>query len=956
MSELATTPVPSAPTPSPRQQFKARLKLKSSSTDEASGGAATTPSNNDHRWKRKYDLAVKHPLAKHLSVQGKNPSPRNTPSSTKNISTTPSSETEDDEHQQQHSPASTGAQQQQQDFASASSADDSIIRRVEEEIAAARKAASGVVHNSTRRRSSPRDVSTTTSSSSVVDRRDPQQSAADDAAMELLHNEFTPTSVTSRDGVEHQTSPPAVAENIFFSDEEWQTTASPAGSPKKQRSPDAAVPAASPKSETSEKKTLDSVPSSAAPPQDTSASNCSEMMMEPPNTTERNIVDGKDTYVFRLVRNLRPSDAPAASSKSSPSDEQAGTSNDDDDDDDEEVKMEDTATKKQQRESPEKKRQQQVQPSPPPMAASPKSKSPSQETPATPEETTRNHSSISSIDNNNSAVPMTPKTVAAALDAPFSSSGSMADQSLVMTASKKDMDRQRTKELLGSLKEQRNVMSATTPGATSSTNATPTRRNVDRRVESPRSPANHFTFSRANRARERVKTASKSGGLGRNSPRDHHRRSPRSSALTSSSTTTTTSSPRTPGTTTSRTTPRLHRKKPHFPDHAEHLPSKKRSGKLNTSGDSTSYDDPKLSRRIRFRNPFPVLKPPVTCRSAERILADNAIGTPDAPIRWVKPKRELKQLIVAAMGTSLPRRSNACGALKVLLARQKKNQLALVRTDGFLSALIFAASQSLVDGVDRELALVARTRAVHCLKLVSEPKDNRVLMTNHPGVLECLVKVMKSDGGEGRALSSAALAMLAKTATCREGLARVEGLVDAAAKVMNGATSFIAEEMEPLNDDHEEDMLEEEDEPTRAFTESESDFTRSDLTGQHTSKSDDHDEDATAISESSMSDEEEEGETVMGEKDQNLEVTPSWQKSVPMTDSIRFKAEENQQEFTNQGRANACAILLHLSKQCVISVSQIVPCCWMPQPHSSPILLRSPNFAPSRKFSAASCP
>ena len=166
MSELATTPVPSAPTPSPRQQFKARLKLKSSSTDEASGGAATTPSNNDHRWKRKYDLAVKHPLAKHLSVQGKNPSPRNT--STKNISTTPSSETEDDEHQQQHSPASTGAQQQQQDFASASSADDSIIRRVEEEIAAARKAASGVVHNCLLYTSpSPRDLSTSRMPSSA---------------------------------------------------------------------------------------------------------------------------------------------------------------------------------------------------------------------------------------------------------------------------------------------------------------------------------------------------------------------------------------------------------------------------------------------------------------------------------------------------------------------------------------------------------------------------------------------------------------------------------------------------------------------------------------------------------------------------------------------------------------------------------------------------------------------
>lgn len=855
-------------TTTPLQQFKARLKPKSGAT-RSSPSSLVVGSSGDkgaERWKRKYDLAVKHPLAKHLSATQTADS-RNESAAHEILS--PSSGEDGDE---------AGPN----DLQSASSADDSIIRRVEEEIAAARKAASGV-----NRLQSPRD----TDMAKILqiedsdDKRDPNVSnASSSAAVTLMQDEFQPHQENQtlgqqqqqRDGVEKgyapsSPPPPPVhteekkAEQMYFS-ADWQAKDTPA---------DENIP-------TTEESEPPSSPEVPSPPQ-------RDIMVEP--TNERKI-DGKNTYVFRLVRNVRPSEAPADER-----DALASKSVDQQQDPNESAEVHQSSLPPVTQGSP-KSPKSAIQSSPkspkaptsPPLpVASPssgssiaaaKTQEPEGNYSRNPDHTLRSVKPATPSkqdDQGNVRLDLTPS--------PDDDEQIPRINSLATTQSKRDMDRQRTRELLGSLKEQTTVISTVNA-------ATPTRRlhetpSSRKQVDTPRSP-NHFTFSRANRARERVKTASKAGGRSprsmdpRKSPRSAPRNAPRASS-------------------------RSHRT-PNFPDHAD-LP--KRSSKME--------EDPKISRRIRFRNPFPVLKPPGPSRSADLIVQDHQTGVPETPIRWVKPKRELKQLIVAAMGTSLPRRSNACGALKVL-TRQRKNQLALVRTDGFLSALIFAASQNLVEA-DRELALVARTRAVNCLKHVSEPKDNRVLMTNHPGVLECLVKVMTADGGEGRVLATAALAMLAKTACCREGLARVDGLVDAAAKVMNGATSFITEETEPLNDENDE-----EEEPTRTYTESASDFSHSASTGTTTmrevSKSDEleeQDEEVTAVSESSMSEDEDEGATI-NEEQPVVEPTTSWQKAAPKTDSIRYKAEERQQEFTDQARANACAVLLHLSKQCVISV------------------------------------
>jgi hypothetical protein len=342
-----------------------------------------------------------------------------------------------------------------------------------------------------------------------------------------------------------------------------------------------------------------------------------------------------------------------------------------------------------------------------------------------------------------------------------------------------------------------------------------------------------------------------------------------------------------------------------------------------TSADATSNAPMDQSRRIRFRNPFPLLKPPTIHRSLDEMRRDHAMDLPDIPVRWVKPKQELKQLIVAAMGTSLPRRSNACGALKVL-TRQERNQLSLVRTDGFLQAITYAASQSVLD-VDTDLAIDARTRAVTCFKNVCQPKDNRILILNHPGVIECLLKVVQNDDGAGRATAAAAIALLAKTPQCRECLVHIEGLIDTLAKVMRSAGTLISEEAIAVR------TLSPRSGSNNSFLQNQVNGAISNAKDENTDHVDNEKSDtlgneaidSIVTESSSLSSGDGEDDTPSPrESTNNKEVITIGSKlyDVRSVDSIRNQTEERYEEFVNQARCNACAALLHISKQCATSV------------------------------------
>lgn len=353
------------------------------------------------------------------------------------------------------------------------------------------------------------------------------------------------------------------------------------------------------------------------------------------------------------------------------------------------------------------------------------------------------------------------------------------------------------------------------------------------------------------------------------------------------------------------------------------------------------------SRRIRFRDPFPVLKPASRPRDGKEIVASHTVTVSEPLIRWLRPKNDLRQLIVAVMGASLQRRSNACGALKVL-TMNKKNQLTLMRTDSFLESLVFAASQEITSN-DRELALDARTRAVACLRNVCEPKDNRGYLISHPGFKEALGKVIRDDVGEARVIACGAFALLAKAPECREAMVQADGVVDLLAEVMSGAfdaangTSKIeTPASQTLSDDvsFSGDGTLSQDTSLRSK--------RTSISGREADNEDDDDDDdhseaseensshsseySSSSSENNDDDESSHtrGPPVTKGKDRSSIARPvkvDSSNSLPahaddlvQLNSIRQLNHEMQAEFLIRARSNACAALLHLSKHCAVSV------------------------------------
>jgi hypothetical protein len=290
------------------------------------------------------------------------------------------------------------------------------------------------------------------------------------------------------------------------------------------------------------------------------------------------------------------------------------------------------------------------------------------------------------------------------------------------------------------------------------------------------------------------------------------------------------------------------------------------------------------SRLIRFGNPFPLLKAPQTLRDPRSVIDEHTIGEAMVRTKWTKPTKTLKQLIVAVMGLSLQRRSNACGALKVL-AKERKNQLSLVRMDSFLAALIFAVSEDIAPR-ERQLALDARTRAMATLHNVCEPKENRIRVFTHPGLTDCLMKVILDDLGEARVLATGTFALLAKTPACREGITQTEGLVSLLADVLRGVRA--TPKLEPREEKNGGDVIQ------RKSTEASS-VCHSD------------DDESCSDSESSCSSD-----------DESRELPDAGMKHF---DSVRKITEGMTDDFLQRTRSNACATVLHLSKHCPIVVS-----------------------------------
>jgi len=289
--------------------------------------------------------------------------------------------------------------------------------------------------------------------------------------------------------------------------------------------------------------------------------------------------------------------------------------------------------------------------------------------------------------------------------------------------------------------------------------------------------------------------------------------------------------------------------------------------------------------------------------SDEEIISNNTKPTREFEGKFSQPKSQIKELILAAKGPSLPRRTNACGTIKVLAA-QKKNVLLLARTEGLLASLVFVMSSQL-EG-DIEAGINARTRATNALLMLSQPKDNRRMICEEEGILESLVKVINEDSGEARVYACSTLATLAKTEENRIVMMEEEILVPTLCKVIRGLynkNGFIR------NEDEE-------------FETEDTDSTKSD------SKDDDN---SDIIQSGSDAEDSSTGSSDVFEFDESRpnakqKVLKSNRKEKSLMSGGNDKkvgaANVTEKKFLDElssTRVNACAALLHMTKQCSIT-------------------------------------
>ncbi|CAJ1953888.1 unnamed protein product [Cylindrotheca closterium] len=284
------------------------------------------------------------------------------------------------------------------------------------------------------------------------------------------------------------------------------------------------------------------------------------------------------------------------------------------------------------------------------------------------------------------------------------------------------------------------------------------------------------------------------------------------------------------------------------------------------------------STRVSLKNKYSDPPGEYTTRSEEDIINANRVEAPIPQLCVLEPTDEIQKLQASIMGESVTRRFNACGALK-MFAMNKSNQLALARTDGFFDALIVALTTDLV-GKDREAAFGTRTRALEILLRVCMQKENRVVIFYHPDLVESIVCCAAEDSGEIRMAACSVLAMIAKSGHLREPMAQVEDLLDVLAASLLGTDSQKAQPVKQLDEVHENDA---------------------NYASDEFSSGSDSSSDASSSLESEIS-----YATTSGRNKQHRQSTKLKQKEM----------EEKKKETKKQVTTNACAALLHLSKQC----------------------------------------
>ena len=274
---------------------------------------------------------------------------------------------------------------------------------------------------------------------------------------------------------------------------------------------------------------------------------------------------------------------------------------------------------------------------------------------------------------------------------------------------------------------------------------------------------------------------------------------------------------------------------------------------------------------VGFQNPCSALPNSPQPRNALEIFGSYSAPTEPMKVSWCKPSSSILQLISAVRGSSSSRRCNACGTFKMLTANDK-NKSTLARTEGVLDAFRFVIE--LNSSVPCQDTMTSRLRVLSAVHNLATRADNRALIV-HSGLTPGLVNVVKNDGAEGRVIACSILAHLAKSDANQLRLVHTADLVT----VLSHVLAATASGMEVLRKDpNAENTVEE------------------DFTDEDDSDDNDTNSSLTATVES---------------------ITPS---DAPIAKDDKYapqrRTDQQISTFMNPARLSACAVFVHLSKDC----------------------------------------
>ena len=186
---------------------------------------------------------------------------------------------------------------------------------------------------------------------------------------------------------------------------------------------------------------------------------------------------------------------------------------------------------------------------------------------------------------------------------------------------------------------------------------------------------------------------------------------------------------------------------------------------------------------VSFKNPAPIVVPREPLQNGDEILKKHTKRRKALDFKQVELTPQIKDLIEGLKSDSIPRRSNACGTLK-LMASQKKNTTMLGKTSGLIDALLFVAKET-PGGADAEkdAILTSRHRALTTIALLCQPKENRRGLCENEQLITHLVETIKNGDGEARLHSCSSIAALAKTEENRDILAE-QDLIEELAELL----------------------------------------------------------------------------------------------------------------------------------------------------------------------------